>query len=90
MKTITTCFFLVFFGANSFGQKEMLQLGDRYADDQIYVAVSYAQFYNQPSQITKSNFSYSLSTGFIKDLILNKQATIISGNIFFHSKQAME
>ena len=82
MKTITTCFFLVFFGANFFGQKEMLQLGDRYADDQIYVAVSYAQFYNQPSQITKSNFSYSLSTGFIKDIILNKQGSIsIAGGV---------
>lgn len=76
MKTIITCFFIVFYGAISFGQKDLLQLGDRYADDQIYASVSYAQFYNQPSQISKSNFSYSLSAGFIKDVLLNQQGSV--------------
>ena len=76
MKTIITCFFVVFFGAISFGQKDLLRLCDRYADDQIYASVSYAQFYNQPSQISKSNFSYSLSAGFIKDVLLNQQGSV--------------
>lgn len=76
MKTIITSLFLVFFGAISFAQKDMLQLGDRYAEDQIYISVSYAQFYNQPRQISKTNFSYSLATGFIKDLILNQQGSV--------------
>ena len=76
MKTIITSLFLIFFGAISFAQKDMLQLGDRYAEDQIYISVSYAQFYNQPRQISKTNFSYSLATGFIKDLILNQQGSV--------------
>ncbi len=76
MKTIITSLFLIFFGAISFAQNDMLQLGNRYAEDQIYVSVSYAQFYNQPRQISKTNFSYSLGTGFIKDLILNQQGSV--------------
>lgn len=65
--------FVVF---NSFSQKDSLQLGDRYADDQIYASISYAQFYNQPQTISKSGFSYSFSTGFIKDIVLNKEGTV--------------
>ena len=56
-----------------YSQRDSLKLGDRYAEDQIYASVSYAQFYNQPSQISKSDFSFSLSTGFIKDIILNNR-----------------
>ncbi|WP_235869085.1 porin family protein [Polaribacter aquimarinus] len=56
-------------------QKDSLQLGDRYAEDQIYATISYAQFYNQPSVITRSSFSFALSSGFIKDIILNKKGT---------------
>ncbi|KGL58957.1 porin family protein [Polaribacter sp. Hel1_85] len=76
MKSIITFFFLLFYVAIFHAQKDSLQLGDRYADDQIYVSVSYAQFYDQPTIISKSNFSYSLSAGFIKDIILNKQGNI--------------
>ena len=66
----------------TFAQKDSLALGDRYADDQIYFSVSYSQLYNQPTGITKSNFSYALSGGFIKDIILNKSGTIaIAGGI---------
>ncbi|WP_299671274.1 porin family protein [uncultured Polaribacter sp.] len=59
-----------------FSQKDSLKIGDRYADDQIYLSVSFSQFDNQPSSIKKSNFSYALSGGFIKDIILNRQGTI--------------
>ena len=66
----------------TFAQKDSLSLGDRYADDQIYFSVSYSQLYNQPTGITKSKFSYALSGGFIKDVILNKSGTIaIAGGI---------
>ena len=66
----------------TFAQKDSLSLGDRYADDQIYFSVSYSQLYDQPKGITKSNFSYALSGGFIKDIILNKSGTIaIAGGI---------
>ena len=54
-------------------QKDSLLLGDRYAEDQIYASISYAQFYDQPSSISKSGFSFALSSGFIKDFILNKK-----------------
>jgi len=66
----------------TFAQKDSLRLGDRYADDQIYISVSYSQLYDQPTGITKSNFSYALSGGFIKDIILNKSGSIaIAGGI---------
>ena len=60
----------------SFAQKDSLSIGDRYAEDQLYLSVSYSQFFNQPTSITKSNFSYALSTGIIKDIPLNKKGTI--------------
>ena len=76
MRIATTSFLLLFNILCSFSQKDSLELGNRYADDQIYAAISYAQFLDQPTEISKSNFSYSLSLGFIKDFILNKQGTI--------------
>tara|TARA_R110002124_G_scaffold274946_1_gene445051 strand:+ start:4203 stop:4877 length:675 start_codon:yes stop_codon:yes gene_type:complete len=57
-------------------QKDSLQLGDSYADDQIYFSVFYAQFNNQPTTISRSNFSYAVSAGFMKDIILNKRGNI--------------
>ena len=68
--------FIVCSSAISFAQKDSLQLGDKYAEDQIYASISYAQFYSQPSTITKSNFSYALSIGFIKDFTINKKGNI--------------
>ena len=66
----------------AFAQKDSLSIGDRYAEDQLYFSVSYSQFFKQPSIITKSNFSYGLSGGFMKDIILNKSGTVaIAGGI---------
>ncbi len=71
-------------------------MGDRYAEDQIYASVSYAQFYDQPSVISKSEFSYALSAGFIKDFLLNKNgsfsfaAGIGYGFDFFNHKLKVE
>lgn len=76
MKNTLNFIFLVFFISNLFCQKDSLQLGDRYSEDQIYASISYAQLFNQPSSISKSGFSYGISTGFIKDIILNKQGSI--------------
>lgn len=58
-----------------FAQKDSLNLGDRYAEDQLYFSVTYNQMYQQPSTITRSGFSYGLSSGFLKDIILNKKGT---------------
>lgn len=63
----------------SFAQKDSLQLGDRYAEDQLYLSISYAQLYNQPTTIGRSNFSFAFSSGFIKDITLNKQGNFSFG-----------
>lgn len=76
MKKISYLLFLIFFVSNLSAQKDSLQLGDRYAEDQIYVLISYAQFFNQPKVISRSGFSYAVSTGFIKDITLNKRGNI--------------
>ena len=69
-------YILLFFSSITSAQKDSLDIGDRYADDQIYFMVSYNQKFSQPTSITRSGFSYGLSTGFMKDIILNKQGTI--------------
>ncbi len=76
MNRIIFFLFFILITTNSYSQKDSLKLGSRYADDQIYASVSYTQFFNQPSTITKSNFSYGISTGFLKDIILNKQGSV--------------
>jgi hypothetical protein len=75
MNKILWFLFFIFSVSLSFAQKDSLQIGDRYADDQIYASISYAQFYQQPAVISKSGFSFGLSTGFLKDFILNKQGS---------------
>ena len=70
-------FLLVFLLSLSINaQKDSLQLGDRYSEDQIFASASYSQFFNQPLAISRSGFSYALSTGFIKDFTLNKKGNI--------------
>lgn len=75
MKKLIFLFFITC-SLTSVAQKDSLQLGDRYAEDQLYVMVSYNQLFNQPAMVKGSRFSYGLSTGFMKDLILNKQGGI--------------
>ena len=75
MKKLIFLFFITC-SLTSVAQKDSLQLGDRYAEDQLYVMVSYNQLFNQPAMVKGSGFSYGLSTGFMKDLILNKQGSI--------------
>lgn len=75
MKKTLQFIFLLCYLSTVYAQKDSLQLGDRYSDDQIYAAISYAQFYNQPETISRSNFSYAISAGFMKDIILNKQGS---------------
>jgi hypothetical protein len=76
MKIRFFLFYFLVFPMVIFSQKDSLSLGDAYADDQIYLSVSYSQFNDQPSTITKSNFSYALSVGFMKDIMLNKTGTL--------------
>ncbi len=78
MKKILFFLFLAI-ASFSYAQKDSLQLGDRYAEDQLYFLISYNQLFNQPSQVKGSGFSYGLSSGFIKDIILNKEGSIALG-----------
>jgi len=70
--------FFFFIGCSSiaFSQKDSLQLGSKYAEDQLYFLISYNQLFDQPSLVKGSGFSYGLSAGFMKDLILNKKGSI--------------
>ncbi|MDD7915069.1 porin family protein [Polaribacter ponticola] len=78
MYKIIYFFVFVCITSSLYAQKDSLQLGDKYADDQIYASITYAQFSKQPTTITRSSFSYAISAGFLKDFILSK-----SGNISF-------
>ena len=75
---ISRAFIFIFLlsGLQSLAQKDSLQKGDRYADDQLYASISYNQFYNQPTLVNRSSFSFGISTGFMKDFILNKNGTL--------------
>ncbi len=57
MKKVVFCIFLFCKISFSYAQKDSLKLGDTYADDQIYASISYAQLSNQPSIISKSEYS---------------------------------
>ena len=75
-------FISILFSIASFSQKDSLELGDYYAEDQLYLSISYSQFMEQPASIENDNFSYSLSGGFIKDFILNESGSIsIAGGV---------
>ena len=75
MKLFFNLFFFLFCLSSMNAQKDSLRIGDRYSEDQIYASISYAQFFNQPKAITRSGFSYAISTGFMKDFTLNKDGT---------------
>lgn len=79
MKKLLFLFSVLFASSLCYAQKDSLQLGDRYAEDQLYFLISYNQLFDQPSQVKGSGFSYGLSTGFIKDIILNKQGSFSVG-----------
>ena len=76
MNSIITFFIVFLLVSSSYAQKDSLQLGDRYAEDQIYASITYAQFNRSTIKVTKSSFSYAISTGFLKDFILNKKGNI--------------
>ena len=75
MNRLVYLIFCVLSASQIFAQKDSLQLGDNYAEDQIYASISYAQFFKQPAGVSKSGFSYSISTGFMKDVILNQKGS---------------
>lgn len=68
--TFTTCLF---------AQKDSLQLGDKYLEDQLYFGVTYNQLINQPSGVLNSGFSYGINAGYIRDISLVKSGQVALG-----------
>ncbi len=56
-------------------QKDSLQIGDAYLEDQLYLDVSYNVLYNQPELVGRSSFSYGFSIGYMKDIPLQTRGT---------------
>lgn len=75
MKSFIVFLFLIISSA-AFGQRDSLNLGEHYAEDQLYFLISYNQLHNEPVGSAKSRFSYGLSGGFMKDFILNKKGSV--------------
>ncbi len=78
MKNITFLF-LVFLSVSIYAQKDSLQVGDPYWEDQLYINVSYNILNNQPQGVSKSGFSFGFSGGYIKDISLIKSGKIAIG-----------
>ncbi len=78
MKKLFTILFLLFV-ISAFGQRDSLRLGEKYADDQLYIGLTYNQFFNQPAQIGGTGFSYGFFGGFIKDIPVTGKGNISVG-----------
>lgn len=63
----------------TFSQKDSLQLGDRYLEDQLYIGITYNVFLKQPSNADESGFSFGVSTGYIKDIPFNRKGKWAAG-----------
>ncbi len=72
-------FFMLFSMLNIHAQKDSLQVGDKYWEDQLYINVTYNVLNNQPTIINRSGFSYGFSGGYIKDIPLKKNGKIAVG-----------
>ena len=72
-------FFLVFLSVNIYAQKDSLQVGDSYWEDQLYINVSYNILDKQPEEVSKSGFSFGFAAGYIKDIPLAKSGKIAFG-----------
>ncbi|MFY9242966.1 MAG: porin family protein [Polaribacter sp.] len=75
MNKLVYTFLIIFLSSSMQAQKDSLQLGDRYSEDQMYISISYAQLFSQPEAISRSSFSYGISLGILKDFSLNKDGT---------------
>jgi len=76
-KTIT--FFSLIISLALYAQKDSLQLGDKYLEDQLYFGITYNQLFDQPNAVIGSGFSYGISAGYIRDVSLVKSGKIALG-----------
>ena len=78
MRKIITILFLAFF-CSVYSQKDSLNIGDSYREDQLYFNVTYNSFKKQPKALSSTSFSYGLGLGYIRDVPFNKQANLALG-----------
>lgn len=76
-KLLTIC--LLFFSMFLVAQKDSLQLGEPYWEDQLYFSVSYNILDKQPKGAESNAFSYGLSLGYIKDIPFNRKGNWAAG-----------
>jgi len=62
-----------------FGQKDSLQLGDKYLEDQVYFGVVFNQLISQPTEVIGSGFSYGITAGYIRDFSIVKSGQVAIG-----------
>jgi hypothetical protein len=62
-----------------FGQKDSLQLGDAYLEDQLYFGITFNQLLNQPAGVIGSGFSYGINAGYIRDFSIVKSGKVALG-----------
>ncbi|WP_272151608.1 porin family protein [Tenacibaculum aiptasiae] len=79
MKNYIQVFFVLFLSISVYSQKDSLQIGDEYWEDQLYIDVTYNVLNNQPLEVAKSGFSFGFSGGYIKDIPLVKSGQIAIG-----------
>ena len=72
-------FLLLINAINLFSQKDSLQLGDKYLEDQLYFGVTFNQLINQPTGVIGSGFSYGINAGYIRDFSIVKSGQVAVG-----------
>lgn len=82
MRIIFSCLFLLTF-FNSFAQeavkpevKPIVKIDSLYREDQFYFSVTYNMFTDIPINFKQNKFSLGLSTGFLRDMPINKSRTV--------------
>ena len=54
----------------------IVKVDSLYREDQFYFAVTYNTLMNKPTGVSQSKFSSGLSTGFLRDMPINKKRTV--------------
>lgn len=62
-----------------FGQKDSLNIGDKYLEDQLYFGITFNQLISQPSGVSGSGFSYGVNLGYIRDFSIVKSGKLALG-----------
>lgn len=72
MRKLSLILFFFYFTCSVFSQETSTNALEKYLEDQFYFGVGINFLGNRPENVVQSSLSYSLQTGFIKDIPLNK------------------